>query len=168
MNDKSFNVSHFSILQIPNCIAHLSTFIFGLIVAFYLSWRLALASLPFSLGFVIPGVAFGKLLMMQGMKMKDAYGVAGNVAEQAISSIRTVYSYVGENETVERFSHALEESLNLGVKQGLTKGLLLGSMGMIYVSWAFQSWAGSVLVANRGESGGRVFISALCVVLGGL
>ncbi|XP_016447076.2 putative multidrug resistance protein [Nicotiana tabacum] len=154
--------------KIPNCVAHMSTFIFGLIVAFYLSWRLALVSLPFSLGFVIPGVAFGKLLMRQGMKMKDAYGVAGNVAEQAISSIRTVYSYVGENETVTRFSHALGESLNLGVKQGLTKGLLLGSMGMIYVSWAFQSWAGSVLVANRGESGGRVFISALCVILGGL
>ncbi|XP_004239490.2 ABC transporter B family member 15 [Solanum lycopersicum] len=154
--------------KIPNCIAHLSTFIFGLILAFYLSWRLALASVPFSLGFVIPGVAFGKLLMIQGMKMKDAYGVAGSVAEQAISSIRTVYSYVGENETLKRFSIGLEESLNLGVKQGLTKGLLLGSMGMIYVSWAFQSWAGSVLVANRGESGGRVFISALCVVLGGL
>ncbi|XP_060215703.1 putative multidrug resistance protein [Lycium barbarum] len=154
--------------KIPNCVAHLSTFIFGLILAFYLSWRLALASVPFSLGFVIPGVAFGKLLMSQGMKMKDAYGVAGSVAEQVISSIRTVYSYVGENETVKRFSNSLEESFSLGVKQGLTKGLLLGSMGMIYVSWAFQSWAGSVLVANRGESGGRVFISALCVVLGGL
>ncbi|XP_059316351.1 putative multidrug resistance protein isoform X2 [Lycium ferocissimum] len=154
--------------KIPNCVAHLSTFIFGLILAFYLSWRLALASVPFSLGFVIPGVAFGKLLMSQGMKMKDAYGVAGSVAEQAISSIRTVYSYVGENETVKRFSNSLEESFRLGVKQGLTKGLLLGSMGMIYVSWAFQSWAGSVLVANRGERGGRVFISALCVVLGGL
>ncbi|KAK4376956.1 hypothetical protein RND71_003252 [Anisodus tanguticus] len=154
--------------KIPNCVAHLSTFIFGLILAFYLSWRLALASVPFSLGFVIPGVAFGKILMSQGMKMKDVYGVAGSVAEQAISSIRTVYSYVGENETLKRFSNALEENFSLGVKQGLTKGLLLGSMGMIYVSWAFQSWAGSVLVANRGESGGRVFISALCVVLGGL
>ncbi|PHU20248.1 ABC transporter B family member 18 [Capsicum chinense] len=156
--------------KIPNCVAHLSTFIFGLILAFYLSWRLALASVPFSLGFVIPGVAFGKLLMMQGVKMKDAYGVAGSIAEQAISSIRTVYSYVGENEQQQQQqqTQCIPTCLNLGVKQGLTKGLLLGSMGMIYVSWAFQSWAGSVLVANRGESGGRVFISALCVVLGGL
>lgn len=36
------------------------------------------------------------------------------------------------------------------------------------MSWAFQSSAGIVLVANRGESGGPVFISSLCVVLGGL
>ncbi|XP_059633645.1 putative multidrug resistance protein [Cornus florida] len=154
--------------KIPNCLAHLSTFIFSLVVAFLISWRLALAALPFSLMFIGPGVGFRKLMTSQGIRTKDAYGVAGGIAEQATSSIRTVYSYVGERQTLDRFSRALEKSMDLGVKQGLTKGLLIGSMGMIYAVWAFQSWVGSILVTRRGESGGRIFISGVCVILGGV
>ncbi|CBI16826.3 unnamed protein product, partial [Vitis vinifera] len=148
--------------KIPNCLAHLSSFIFCLIVAFFLSWRLAVAALPFSLMFIIPGVGFGKLMMNLGMKMKVAYGVAGEIAEQAISSVRTVYSYAGECQTLDRFSHALQKSMKLGIKLGFTKGLLIGSMGTIYAAWAFQAWVGTILVTEKGEGGGSVFISGVC------
>ncbi|XP_073138767.1 putative multidrug resistance protein [Henckelia pumila] len=154
--------------KIPNCLAEFSAFIFGLVVAFILSWRLALASLPCALCFIAPGVGFGKLMMNIGMKNKDAYDVAGGIVEQAISSVRTVYSYVGECQTLESFGGALQESMKLGIKQGLLKGLMIGSMGIMFAAWAFESWAGSVLVLERGESGGRVFIAAVCIVLGGL
>ena len=100
--------------------------------------------------------------------MHGAYGVAGGIAEQAISSIRTVYSYVGEHQTLKKFSIALEKATGLGIKQGFTKGLLIGSMGMIYAAWAFQAWVGSKLVTERGEKGGLVFVSGICVILGGL
>nr|QVT92308.1 ABC transporter [Salvia miltiorrhiza] len=154
--------------KIPNCLVDLSAFTFGLLVAFLLSWRLALASLPCAICFIAPGVGFGKLMMDLGAKSKDAYNVAGGIIEQCVSSIRTVYSYVGESQTLERFSSALEESTKLGIKQGFAKGLMIGSMGTVFATWAFESWAGSVLVVERGESGGRVFIAAVCVVLGGL
>ncbi|PIA30330.1 hypothetical protein AQUCO_05600040v1 [Aquilegia coerulea] len=154
--------------KIPNCIAQLSTFSFSLIVSFLLSWRLALFALPFSLMFIIPGVGFGKVMMELGIKMKVAYGVAGGIAEQAVSSVRTVYSYVGEHQTLERFSIELQQSMKLGIKQGFTKGLLIGSMGMTFATFAFQSWVGSILVVEKGEKGGPVFVSGVCVVLGGL
>ncbi|KAK4429751.1 putative multidrug resistance protein [Sesamum alatum] len=154
--------------KIPNCLVDLSAFVFGLIVAFLLSWRLALASLPCALCFIAPGVGFGKLMMSLGTKSKDAYEVAGSVVEQCISSIRTVYSYVGESQTLDRFSRALQDSMKLGIKQGFAKGLMIGSMGIVFAVWAFESWAGSVLVIKRGESGGRVFIASVCIVLGGL
>ena len=118
--------------------------------------------------FVIPAVGFGTVLKELGIKAKDAYGVAGGIAEQAISSIRTVYSYVGEHQTINRFSKALEKCTELGIKQGLIKGVLMGSMGMIYAAWAFQAWVGSLLVAERGEKGGFVFISGVCVILSGV
>ncbi|KAM7269000.1 hypothetical protein ACFE04_024497 [Oxalis oulophora] len=153
--------------KIPNLLANLSSFIFSIIVSFLLSWRLALAALPFSLMFIIPGIGFGKVLKDLGMKMRGVYGVAGGIAEQAISSVRTVYSYVGENQTLDRFSNALQKSMELGVKMGFTKGLLIGSMGMVYAIWGFQAWAGSVLVIERGEKGGLVYIAGICVILGG-
>lgn len=88
--------------KIPNSLAQLCSLVFGLLVAFLVSWRLALASVPFAIGFIAPGVGFRKLMMNTGVKSKDAYGVAGGIVEQAISNIRTVYSYVGERKTVER------------------------------------------------------------------
>nr|XP_043613654.1 putative multidrug resistance protein [Erigeron canadensis] len=154
--------------KIPNCLAHLSTLVFSIVVAFILSWRLAVASLPFALMFVVPVLGIGALLKGLGMKMKDAYDKGGGVADQAISSIRTVYSYVGEQQTIDKFSHALETSMNLGIRQGFTKGLMIGSMGMVFVAWAFVSWVGSYLVTEKGESGGKVFVSAICVIMAGL
>ncbi|KAL8253622.1 hypothetical protein R6Q59_031843 [Mikania micrantha] len=157
-----------NVMQLPNCVAHLSALVFSVIVAFKLSWRLALASLPFAFLFVGPVLGMGALLKGLGMKTKDAYGKGGGVAEQAISSIRTVYSYVGEQQTIDKFSRALETSMKLGIKQGFTKGLMIGSMGMIFVTWAFLAWVGSYLVTQKGESGGPVFVSEICIVMAGL
>lgn len=155
-------------MQIPDCLAYLSTFFFCLLFSFILSWRLALAALPFTLLFIVPGLVFGKLMMDVIMKMIEAYGVAGGIAEQAISSIRTVYSYVAENQTSNRFSSALEKTLELGIKQGFAKGLMMGSMGAIYLGWAFQAWIGSYLVTNKGEKGGSIFVAGINVIMGGL
>ncbi|CAN0917017.1 Putative multidrug resistance protein, partial [Linum grandiflorum] len=154
--------------KIPNCLTHLTSFFASILVSFLLSWQLAISALPFAILFIAPGLGFGKLLMKLGGKAKEAYEVAGGIGEQAISSIRVVYSYVGEVQTLERFSNALERSLQIGIRQGLTKGLLLGSMGIVYGAWAFQAWVGSYLVTEKGQKGGAVFVSGACVIIGGV
>ena len=58
--------------------------------------------------------------------------------------------------------------MDLGIKQGLTKAFLIGSMGTIYVVWAFQAWVGSVLVIERREKGGIVFIAGVCIIVAGV
>nr|POE76703.1 abc transporter b family member 10 [Quercus suber] len=135
--------------KIPDCLAYMSTFVFCHISAFILSWRLTLAAIPLSIMFVVPGLVFGKIMIGLIMKMIESYGVAGGIAEQAISSIRTVYSYVGEKETLDRFSRALQTTLEFGIKQGLVKGMLLGSMGMIYID--SEDKKGKALSFVRGE-----------------
>ncbi|KAH9803368.1 ABC transporter B family member 15 [Citrus sinensis] len=153
--------------KISNTLAYLSTFFFCLLFSFILSWRLSLAALPLTLMFIVPGLLFGKLMMGVIMKMIESYGVAGGIAEQAVSSIRTVYSYVAEHETLIRFSNALQKTMELGIKQGFIKGLLMGSMGMIYVGWAFQAWVGSYLVTEKGEKGGSIFVAGVSIIMGG-
>ncbi|XP_077228537.1 putative multidrug resistance protein [Tasmannia lanceolata] len=154
--------------KIPNFIANSSAFVFSLVVAFLLSWRLALAGLPFTLTYIIPGVICGKLMMDMAVKAKVAYGVAGGIADQAVSSVRTVVSYVSESRMLTKFSHALEQSTKLGIKQGLMKGLAIGCFGMVYAVWSHQAWVGSVLVTEMGAQGGQVFVAAICVILGGI
>ncbi|KAI3995901.1 hypothetical protein MKX01_017098 [Papaver californicum] len=139
--------------KIPNYLAHVTSFLLCLVVAFCLSWRLALAALPFSFMLIIPG---------------DAYVVPGGISEQAISSIRTVFTYVGERQTLERFSERLKENMDLGIKVGLTKGMLIGSMGLIFAAWAFLAWVGSILIINRGEKGGAIFATGCSLIMGGM
>lgn len=155
-------------LQIPNILANVSAFFFTLMVGFVYSWQLTLAVLPFTLLLIVPGVVYGKLLMKVSVEMGQAYGIAGGIADQAISSIRTVVSFVGEKQTMERFSQAHEKATLLGIKQGLFKGLAVGTIGMIYAIWSFQIWMGSVLVTEKGVSGGRVFVTGICVIMSGL
>ncbi|KAJ9554610.1 hypothetical protein OSB04_018655 [Centaurea solstitialis] len=135
--------------KIPNCVAQLSSLVSSIAVGFILSWRLAVASLPFAFLFIVPVLAVGSILKALGMKMKDAYDIGGGVAEQAISSIRTVYSYVGEQQTIDKFSHALQTSMALGIKQGLTKGLMIGSMGTVFATWAFDFGSEAILSSRK-------------------
>ncbi|XP_057811072.1 ABC transporter B family member 15-like [Salvia miltiorrhiza] len=154
--------------KIPNSLVQICSLVVGVAVALVLSWHLALASLPLVLSFIIPVLAFGKVMADIGIRSKDAYGVAGDIVEQAVSNVRTVYSYVAEAKTVARYNSALEESTELGIKQGLMKGYMIGSMGMMFATWAFQAWVGGLLVTEKGENGSRVFISGACIIIGGL
>ncbi|KAG5521977.1 hypothetical protein RHGRI_034260 [Rhododendron griersonianum] len=103
--------------KILHFMAGFSTLIGCLIVSSLLSWRLFLAAVPLTLLFIAPGLGLRKLMMKLGMKMKDSYGVAGEIAEQAISSIRMVYSSVGERQTQNRFSKALQKYTELGLQE---------------------------------------------------
>lgn len=154
--------------QIPDCVAYMSSFFFCFIFAFTLSWKITLAVVPFMLMFIVPGLGFGKMMMDAAIKTIESYAVAGGIADQAISSIRTVYSYVAENQTLEKFSTSLQTTTELGIKQGFARGLMMGSMGVIYISWGFQAWVGSLLVSKGGEKGGDVFVAGFNVLMGGL
>ncbi|XP_019193604.1 PREDICTED: putative multidrug resistance protein [Ipomoea nil] len=154
--------------KIPDCLAYLSSFFFCFIFAFVLSWKLTLAAIPFTMMFIVPGLGFGTMMMKVGMQAIESYGVAGGIAEQAISSIRTVYSYAAEHQTLEKFSQALQKVIELGIKQGFARGLMMGSFGVIYISWGFQAWLGSLLVSKKGEKGGDIFVAGFNVLMAGL
>ena len=101
-------------------------------------------------------------------KSNKAYNIAGNIAEQAVSSIIIVFAFVGEERTMAKFSDALNVTVNLGLRQGLVKGLAVGSRGAAFCIWGFNAWYGSTLVMYHGASPGRVFMTANCILLGGL
>lgn len=137
-------------------------------MAFALLWRLAIVGFPFVVLLVIPGFMYGRTLMGLARKIREEYNKAGTIAEQAISSIRTVYSFVGESKTIDAFSDALQGSVKLGLKQGLAKGLAIGSNGVVFAIWSFLSYYGSRMVMYHGAKGGTVFAVGASIALGGL
>ncbi|KAJ4799062.1 ABC transporter family protein [Rhynchospora pubera] len=130
---------------------------------------------------VIASVSSDSLIIQDVLSEKDIHGnftkdqarpqeyhKAGIIVEQAISSVRTVYSFVAEEQTMTKFSKTLEFSVKLGLKQGLAKGLAIGSNGITFTIYAFEVWYGSHLVIYHGATGGTVYAVAAAAVLGGL
>ncbi|KAH9290787.1 hypothetical protein KI387_034904, partial [Taxus chinensis] len=153
--------------KLPNFLVNVTYFFGSYIVGFYLTWRLAIVAFPFLILLIIPGIMYGRILVGIAHKIHGAYDIAGNIAQQALSSIRTVFSFVGEERTMTMFADALNGTVKLGIKQGLVKGMAVGSTGVSFGVWAFISWYGSRLVMYHGESGGKIFSTGICLLMGG-
>ncbi|GKA92457.1 ABC transporter B family member 15-like protein [Tanacetum coccineum] len=154
--------------KVPMFVMNVATFVGAIVVAFILLWRLAIVGLPFITILVIPALIYGKLLMSLSRKIREEYNKAGATAEQAISSIRTVYSFVSENKTIREYSAYLEGTVELGLKQGLAKGLAIGSNAINYALWSFLTWYGSRLVMYHGASGGTIWSVGAGIIIGGI
>ncbi|KAG8656968.1 hypothetical protein MANES_03G027600v8 [Manihot esculenta] len=147
---------------------HASVFISGLAFSTYFSWRLSLVAFPALLLLIIPGMIYGKYLVYLSKKAQKEYGKANAIVEQALSSIKTVYSFTAEKRIVDRYSAILDITSKLGIKQGIAKGLAVGSSGLSFAIWAFLAWYGSRLVMYKGESGGRIYAGGISFILAGL
>ncbi|KAF2308701.1 hypothetical protein GH714_013376, partial [Hevea brasiliensis] len=155
--------------KVGNFIHYLSTFLAGLVVGFVSAWRLALLSVA-----VIPGIAFAGGLYaytLTGLtsKSRESYAQAGIIAEQAIAQVRTVYSYVGESKALNSYSDAIQNTLKLGYKAGMAKGLGLGcTYGIACMSWALVFWYAGVFIRNGQTDGGKAFTAIFSAIVGGM
>lgn len=91
------------------------------------------------------------------------------LCSQAISQVRTVYSFVAEELTLVKYVRALEATLKLGIKASLTKGLGIGGvLGVIFCSWALQLWYASTLIASGAATGGATITTMFAVLIAGM
>ncbi|KAG6472914.1 hypothetical protein ZIOFF_070392 [Zingiber officinale] len=143
--------------KVPNFIMNRATLVGCYAGGFSMMWRLALVGSPTAVLLVIPGILYGHILMELARKVRREYQKADTVVEQCVSSINTVYSFVEEERTIAKFSATLDDSVKLGLHQGLTKGLAVGSNGIIFAIMAFLVWFGSHIIMYNGGKGGTVF-----------
>lgn len=154
--------------KVPVFLMNASIFLGAYVAAFLMLWRLAIVGLPFALLLIIPGLMYGRTLTGIARKMRVEYNKADAITEQAISSIRTVYSFVAEKRIVSDYSAALEGTVKLGLKQGLAKGLAVGSNGVVFAIWSFMSYYGSRMVMHNNALGGTTLQVGSCIIVGGL
>ncbi|KAI5070429.1 hypothetical protein GOP47_0014772 [Adiantum capillus-veneris] len=154
--------------KVPQLAKNSVTFFASYLVGFCMVSKLAAVSFAFMPLLVVPGLLYGRTLAGLARRMHAEYGKAEAVVEQAISCVRTVYACAAEERTLREFSHKLENSVMIGLKQGLAKGLAVGSNGLVFAIWAVLSWYGSQLVMNEGVHGGKVVAAGLATITGGL
>ena len=79
-----------------------STAITGFIVSYTQEWRLALLLTAFAPLMIIAGAAIAKATAAFTSKEQKEYASAGAVAEEVLSSIRTVFAFGGEKNETDR------------------------------------------------------------------
>lgn len=107
--------------------------------------------------------------MRLSRRMKQEFSKAETRAEQAISSVRTIYAFVGESKASSAYSAPLQLPVKLGLRQGLARGLVVGNDGVVFAVWSFMSYYGSRMRAHVGWFSRRdCFQCGACVTVGGL
>ncbi|XP_038878643.1 putative ABC transporter B family member 8 [Benincasa hispida] len=154
--------------KVPLFIMNSTVFLSGLAFSAYFSWRLALVAFPSMILLVIPGVTYGKYLVHVTNKRHKEYGKANGIVEQALSSIKTIYAFTAEKRVLENYKRILERTTKVGIKQGIAKGLAVGSSGLAFAIWGLIAWYGSRLVMYKGESGGKIYAAGISFILAGL
>jgi len=153
-----------------------TTFVGGLIYAFYASWRVALVVIGVLPFVSISALAVMKINQSQTARATKAYTAAGGVAYQTVSAIRTVLSLNAVPEMIRQYKDATMEAYRSAIsplwKQGLVNGSMLGSFIILYciltlygsyllytdiASTGCDASAGVTGVPTCGESGPSVF-----------
>ncbi|ONL97659.1 ABC transporter B family member 27 [Zea mays] len=69
-----------------------------------------------------------------------------------------MYSFVGESKALNSYSEAIQNTLKLGYKAGMAKGLGIGcTYGIACMSWALVFWYAGVFIRNGQTDGGKAF-----------
>lgn len=79
-----------------------------------------------------------------------AYGVAGAIAEEVFSAIRTVMAFGGQSKELERYNQKLIAARDINIKRSFFSGLGFGLLWFfIYGSYALAFWYGVGLVIDE-------------------
>ncbi|KAG0524983.1 hypothetical protein BDA96_06G016300 [Sorghum bicolor] len=147
---------------------HVFTFIFGYVVGFIKSWKIALAVFAATPVMMSCGLAYKAIYGGLTAKDEASYKRAGSVAQQAIFSIRTVLSFVMEDRLADRYAEWLNRAAPIGIKLGFAKGAGMGVIYLVtYSQWALALWLGSRLVATGDIKGGDAIACFFGVMVGG-
>ena len=61
-----------------------------------------------------------------------AYGKAGGIAQEVLSSMRTILSFGLHKKSLETYTHNLKEAENMGKKKGLMSGIFMGITNLLF------------------------------------
>ncbi|KAI6222555.1 Multidrug resistance protein 1A [Aphelenchoides besseyi] len=125
----------------------IAAFFSGFIVGFFYNWQMALVMMLFTPFLALANAWMGRRTASRVQEEQARYAIAGAIADQTFSSMRTVLSCNGQFVELERYEKALED----GRKTGLLKYMYMGigfsvTFIIMYTSYAVAFWFGSLLV----------------------
>lgn len=142
------------------------SFVISVIFSFFYGWKLTLVIL--SCGPIIIGATAFVAKMQSSLTEKElqSYSSAGTVAEEALTSIRTVIAFGGEDKESARYKERLRPAEQNGSKKGMYSGIGGGVMWLIiYCCYALAFWYGVGLILNDRDEIDKEYTPAVIIIV---
>ncbi|KAM5559067.1 ABC transporter B family member 9-like [Rosa sericea] len=147
----------------------ISTFFGGFVIAFIKGWLLTLVLLSCIPAIVIAGGVMATVVSKMSTRGQRAYAEAGTIVEQTVGAIRTVASFTGERQAIEKYNQKLKIAYKNMVQQGLATGIGLGTfMLIVFSTYGLAIWYGSKMIIEKGYNGGQVINVLFAMMAGGM
>ncbi|XP_019055136.1 PREDICTED: ABC transporter B family member 9-like isoform X1 [Nelumbo nucifera] len=147
----------------------LSTFFGGFAIAFSTGWLLSMVMLTCLPLLVVSGGVMSVVISKMSSRGQIAYAEAGNIVEQTVGAIRTVASFTGEKQAINKYSAAIHKAYASSIQQGFASGVGLGTvLVIIFSSYGLAIWYGSKLIIEKGYNGGVVINIIFSLMTGGM
>ncbi|XP_036912141.1 ATP-binding cassette sub-family B member 5 [Sturnira hondurensis] len=132
---------------------NMSTFSIGLVIGLVKGWKLTLVTLSTSPLIIASAAMFSRIVISLTSKELNAYSKAGAVAEEVLSSIRTVIAFGAQEKEIQRYTHNLKDAKDVGIKKAIASKLSLGAVYFFMNgTYGLTFWYGTSLILN-GEPG---------------
>lgn len=156
--------------KVAQSLGNVAQVVGGIILAFVSSWKMTLVMLATSPILVAIGLVQTRVFSSSVKRTQKAYGKASNVASEAVSGVRTVYSFVAEEFMHNKFARLLRHVYKIGVKRAHITGLAGGFIWLfIFGVYALGFWyAGQLIVSQQMLPGDAltVFFSVMIGAMG--
>lgn len=152
--------------KVGHLVQNATSSIGGLIIGLVKGWQLALVIMATYPLVAVSTAICSKMVVSLTSKELSAYAKAGAVAEEVLSSIRTVVAFGGQQKEIQRYTNNLGEAKSIGIKKSITSQLAVGFMYfIIYASYALGFWYGSILIlGDKGYTIGNVLLVLFSIV----
>ncbi|KAI1729427.1 ABC transporter transmembrane region domain-containing protein [Ditylenchus destructor] len=146
-----------------------STVVTGIIIAFFMSWKLTLIMLFLSPFLILSLYATTRAISASIRGQIEAYASAGAIAEEVISGHRTVTAFNAQLFEIERYENFLNIGCKLGIKKALASALFQGLYPFVlFVSISLYFWYGTTLVLQGIVTPGTVFAVFYAIIIGAI
>ncbi|XP_060270944.1 ATP-binding cassette sub-family B member 5 isoform X3 [Ovis aries] len=128
---------------------NMSTFSVGLAIGLVKGWKLTLVTLSTSPLIIASAAIFSRIVISLSSKELNAYSKAGAVAEEVLSSIRTVIAFGAQEKEIQRYLQNLKDAKDVGIKKAIASKLSLGAVYFFMNgTYGLAFWYGTSLILS--------------------
>ncbi|KPJ18849.1 Multidrug resistance protein-like 49 [Papilio machaon] len=142
------------------------SFVTAVIISLVYGWELTLVILSCAPVIIATTAVVAKVQSSLTTQELKAYSIAGVVAEEVLSSIRTVVAFGGEEKEIERYSERLHPAKKTGTRKGVYSGMGSGFMWLIiYMTYALSFWYGVGLILESRHEEIPIYTPAVLMII---
>ncbi|KPJ05317.1 Multidrug resistance protein-like 49 [Papilio xuthus] len=142
------------------------SFVTAVIISLVYGWELTLVILSCAPVIIATTAVVAKVQSSLTTQELKAYSIAGVVAEEVLSSIRTVVAFGGEEKEIERYSERLAPAKKTGTRKGVYSGMGSGFMWLIiYMTYSLSFWYGVGLILDSRHEEIPIYTPAVLMIV---